>query len=469
MWQWVRSWERRTRPVDAVSAAAAARRWAELPEDVKTPGQLVGRRSTGCEGTHGVFPACDFACKPCYHSRDANRVRVDGAHTVAEVEAQMAFLETVRGPATYAQLIGGEVTLLPPEDHATVLEVMRSHGREPMSMTHGDVDLDYLRRLVLRPDGSRRFLRVSFAAHIDSTMFGRRGAEKPASETELHGHRERFCAMFAELRRAHGVRSYLAHNMTVTPANIDQIPEVVRRSHAQGWRMFSFQPAAYVGNDGRWQDGFRSISDDDVWQAIERGVGRSMPYRALQFGDTRCNRTTWGFYVGDRYVPILDEDDPVELAARDAYLRYLPGNYLAEPLPAVKVVRIVRLIGRHPRLVPVAARYGRRVVRRAGGVRSLRHGVTPVTFVMHSFIDADLVGPAWDLLQRGVRADDPTIAAAQERLQACIYSMGHPETGQVVPACVQHSVLDADENRALAALLPLPTRRHLTAVPQETP
>lgn len=208
--QWVRRWEHRTRPVDERAAAAAARRWAELPEVARTPGQLVGRRSTGCEGTHGVFPSCDFACKPCYHSSDANKVRVDGPHTVAAVEEQMALLVERRGPGAYAQLIGGEVSLLPPNAHAAALEAMRSHGRIPMSMTHGDFDEAYLHQVVLGPDGGRRFRSVSFAAHIDSTMFGRRGVEKPRSEADLHEHRAVFCAMFARLRREHGIKAYLA-------------------------------------------------------------------------------------------------------------------------------------------------------------------------------------------------------------------------------------------------------------------
>ncbi len=75
---WGRRWEQRTRPDDPVFATALARRWAELPEVAKTPGQVLGRFGPGCEGTHGVFPACNLACTPCYHSRDANRVRVDG-------------------------------------------------------------------------------------------------------------------------------------------------------------------------------------------------------------------------------------------------------------------------------------------------------------------------------------------------------------------------------------------------------
>ena len=44
---------------------------------------------------------------------------------------------------------------------------------------------------------------------------------------------------------------------------------------------------------------------------------------------------------------------------------------------------------------------------------------------------------------------------AQERLQACSYHMAHPETGRLVPACAQHAVFDPEENRRLAALLPL--------------
>ncbi len=49
-------------------------------------------------------------------------------------------------------------------------------------------------------------------------MFGRHGAERPASEAELTPFRRRFCEMFARLEAETGVRSYLAHNMTVTPA-----------------------------------------------------------------------------------------------------------------------------------------------------------------------------------------------------------------------------------------------------------
>lgn len=59
----IRDLERSTRPVDPEVAAANGRRWSELPAGVRTPSQMIGRKFTGCEATHGVFLACDFGCE----------------------------------------------------------------------------------------------------------------------------------------------------------------------------------------------------------------------------------------------------------------------------------------------------------------------------------------------------------------------------------------------------------------------
>ena len=156
----LRALERATRPEHPDLAAALERRWAELPAHVRTPNQLLGRRVTGCEGTHGVFPRCNLACTPCYHSRDANRVRTDGGHTLTEVDAQMRLARELRGPGQHAQLIGGEVTLLGAEDHAAALQTMLDHGRKPMSMTHGDFDYEYLEALAWTRGRGGRALRI---------------------------------------------------------------------------------------------------------------------------------------------------------------------------------------------------------------------------------------------------------------------------------------------------------------------
>jgi hypothetical protein len=455
----IRGLARSLRPADPEFAAALARRWAGLPESARTPGQTLGRHAVGCEGTHGVFPKCNLACTPCYHSRDANQVRVDGRHTLAQVEAQMELLREHRGPRAHAQLIGGEVSLLPPDDHAAALAIMRAHGREPMSFTHGDFDYDYLVKLVLGPDGRRRLRRVSFAAHFDSFMFGRRGIRRPPDEASLNPYRERFAAMFTRLRREHKVRCFLAHNMTVTPGNLGQVAGVVAGCRAMGYGMFSFQPAAFVGDERRWHEDYRDVTGDQVWAEIERGVGTRLDYRVFEHGDVRCNRVAYGFWAGDRWYPWLDGGDPRDLAVRDAFFRFFgPVNFTGTPAGAL-AARIALITALHPSVLVLAAGWASRTIRRTGVRRLLAHRVRPVIYVMHQFMDAVDVKPAWELMRRGETSDDPRVRATQERLAACHYAMAHPEDGTLVPACVQHCVLDPQENRDLRVLLPLPKVR----------
>jgi len=443
-----------SRPVHRDTAAALQRRWEELPDEARSPQQLLGRRTAGCEGIHGVFPRCNLACTPCYHAREAQGVRTDGPHTIAELERQMAYLRTTRGTGQHAQLIGGEVTLLGPEDHARALEVMERHGRKPMSMTHGDFDYDYLHDLAIAPDGSRRFRRLRFAGHFDSLMLGRRGVPRPRSEAELDAHRRRFVAMFERLRAQHGVGFDLAHNMTVTPRNLGEVASVVRSCAGMRFGMMSFQPAAYVGNPRRWKEDFRAVTIDDVWAEIERGVGTRLPWAHLQMGDARCNRSAYGILAGGRWTPILDDRDERDLRVRDRFLDAFGGMDF-ERAPAALVAAVARVVARHPAVVPAAAGWTARFVRRSGARRLLTGRPRALTFVVHAFMDAEVVKPAWEGLQRGETTGDPRVRAAQERLQACSYAMAHPDEDRLVPACVQHSVLDPQENLVLRRVLPL--------------
>jgi len=444
------------------------RRWRELPVSARTPGQVLGRHGVGCEGTHGVFPKCNLACTPCYHSRDANQVRVDGPHTLARIEEQMALLERRRGPHGHAQLIGGEVSLLSPDDHAEALAIMRRHGREPMSFTHGDVDYDYLQKLVIGPDGRRRVHRVSFAAHFDMFMFGRRGIARPANEAELDPYRREFADKVRRLRREHGVRSFLAHNMTVSPANLDQVAHVVRAASAAGYRMLSFQPAAFLGDERRWHEDFRATTGDAVWAQIEQGAGTHVDYRVFEHGDVRCNRTAYGFFLGDTWRPLLDGDNPRDLRFRDDFFRYCGDLSFTGSSPVELTGKLLRLFIGHPQALTRTLGWAARTVRRVGVRALLRHRPRPVTLVMHQFMDAAEVAPAWKLMQRGVVSDDPAIRATQERLGACHYAMAHPEDDTLVPACVQHSVLDPVENAALRTLLPIVSARRGDRTPQRS-
>ncbi len=453
----LRRLELATRPVNPEVAAALERLWDELPPHARTANQTMGRHTTACEGTHGVFPKCDFACSPCYHSREANLVRIDGEHTIREVDRQMAYMRKRRGPGQYAQLIGGEVSLLSPDDHARALRVMLEHERKPMSFTHGDFDYEYLRAIAVGENDEPRFDHLSFAGHFDITMVGRRGAKRPAAEHELHEHRGEFCEMFKRLEREYGITHYLAHNMTVTPANVDQIPDVIQQCRHQGWRLFAHQPAAFVGNPSRWTEDFRELTNERVWQAIEEGAGTRLPYKSIQVGDERCNRGVWGVYVGDSYHPLFDDESRGDMRARDAFFDTLGGMDFYAALPVV-LARVIRGVGRRPLSVGPATGWGVRFARRAGLRNLVRQPIHAITFGLHAFMDARDVKPAWDLLQQNVMSDDPRIRTTQERLQACAYAMAHPDDDMLVPACVQHSVLDPLEIASLREELPLVPR-----------
>jgi hypothetical protein len=258
--------------------------------------------------------------------------------------------------------------------------------------------------------------------------------------------------------------------MTVTPSNVGEIAEVVRAVTGMGYGMLSFQPAAYLGDRRRWREDYRAgeASPDAVWAQIERGAGACLDYHVFENGDVRCNRTAYGFYLGGRWYPALDGDDPRDRAVRDAFLRHFAGvGFAATGLPLL-AVKIGRLVARHPGIVALGVGWAGRTLRRVGA-RALLRAVAagswprPVTFVMHQFMDAAQVAPAWELTQRGITSEDPWVREAQDRLAACHYTMAHPgadgEDGTLVPACVQHGVLDPAENTRLRVLLPLPRPR----------
>lgn len=95
-------------------------------------------------------------------------------------------------------------------------------------------------------------------------MFGRRGIPRPPDEEAPNVYHRRFTRVFSRLRQEVGTRSFPAHNKTVTACNVDQIAGVVRACHDAGFGMFSFQPAAFVGDERRQRDG--ELAGDRVWE-----------------------------------------------------------------------------------------------------------------------------------------------------------------------------------------------------------
>lgn len=325
----------------------------------------------------------------CYHSKSANRVPIDGQHTVIEVARQMELLREQRGGVAHAQLIGGEVTLLEPEDHAKALEVMRFFGRIPMSFTHGDFDYDYLRALATYKDGRKRFGRLDFAAHFDKFMRGRQGLLNPAREIELNKYRLKFLQMFQRLRREYGIRSYCAHNMTIQRGNLGEISQVVRDilefEIENNFRMLSFQPASETG--ARQVVGM-SVDSDEVWEEIERGVGTRLPYKLFTMGHTSCNRVCFCARFGSRIVPFFDDECEEDVQFRDLIMKEFGNIVLKQWLLFVKIMRVAVT---RPKLLLATIAWIGRFVRKCEMGRFWRDAfrLRLVTFVVHSFMNAD--------------------------------------------------------------------------------
>lgn len=441
------------KPFDAVNAEILNRHWQNLPVHIKSPAQMLGRWSSGCEGTQGIFPKCNFSCSACYHPGNSNRVPINRDHTLRQLQAQMQVFQSHNtGESATSQLIGGEVSLLGPETHADAIMMMQRYGRVPMSFSHGDFDYDYLSQLIRHGGEKIRFL--SFAGHFDTTMVGRRGLKRPRRESELLPYRRKFCQLFKRLKRETGVSSYLAHNMTVTDHNIKQVSETIRESLLLGFRLFSFQSIAAVGKTETSSE-FTHVGADKLWSAIEQGAGCTLPYQLLQFGDVRCNRLCWCLLIGNKVVPLLIPDSAIDLRLRDTLL-HLSAQGL-RPLTAKSPLQILllifRVLLRAPATLPVFLLWLVSLMRRCGFKNLLRHRVRRITFVMHRFMAANDVKKAVALSTQSQIATDPHIRAVQERLAACSYKMAHPDSGKLVPACVQHVIYDEVTNRQSIAEL----------------
>jgi len=161
--------------------------------------------------------------------------------------------------------------------------------------------------------------------------------------------------------------------------------------------------------------------------------------------------------AGGRWFPLLDDRDPRDLRTRDRFLAAFGGMDFDRPGLA-RALALLRVTARHPGVVSQAAGWALRFARRVGVTRLLTGRPRTLTFVVHAFMDASVVRPAWEAMERAEVAADPEVRAAQERLQACSYAMAHPEQRRTVPACVQHSILDPAENLDLLELLPMPSR-----------
>jgi MoaA/NifB/PqqE/SkfB family radical SAM enzyme len=236
-------------------------RWNTLDPRWRTTGQGFGQQATGCGATVGVQPRCDFACTSCYLSVDANQVR---PLTLEQTCRQLDQLRAWLGPKGNAQIIDGEVTLLPVDDLVAIVRYARCIGLIPMVMTHGD---SFRRHSGLLERLMTEAGLTEVSIHVDTTQRGRVGYKNPRREHDLQPLRDEFAGMIRAARSNTGLRLRAATTLTITRKNLADVPHVVdwciRNRDAFG--MLSLQPAAQVG---RTEQDLGEVTVDELWAHI---------------------------------------------------------------------------------------------------------------------------------------------------------------------------------------------------------
>ena len=242
--------------------------------------------------------------------------------------------------------------------------------------------------------------------------------------------------------------------MTVTPANVGR----GRRGGAARWGGWASgccrsSPPRYVGDDRRWREEYRGRRREPG-----RGVGRRSSAAPAPGWTTGCSRTATCAATAPRTASTSGDagcrsstrtTPATSRSARRSSGPCAESAFGGTP-PALLVVKLLRLVAAQPRVLVDRARLGG--AQRPAGSGSRRCCVrasAPVTFVMHQFMDAADVAPAWELMQRGQSAATTRGCARPRSGWPPATTRWAPETGTLVPACVQHGVLDPGENAAL--------------------
>lgn len=424
-----RVWDAFVRPERPEERNAVRRVWDDLPPEVQTEDQLLGRHSAGCAATYGTMEACNFYCTACYLADEAN-------HTpplpFAEVKAQLDQIRDYLGPGGSTQITAGEVTLLPCDELIRILQYCRQIELTPMVMTNGQVFLqqpDYLHRLILEGGLDR------VGIHVDITQKGRLGLRKNDTEVDIHWIRDAMANLVRRARKITGRTLHAAHTFTVTERNFDDVPSVMAwmAKNVDAFRMVSFQPTADVGRTRAAQQTGRRPA---LWAQIQKGLGHAINPQPLKFGHPDCNSVSLSFVARFRNADGVDEVHLMDVVRAgetgdEAFLRdllhrgfagFTPGT---EPGPVV-LARVLGRIRKNPHyLVDIPAYCARRIYADRPWIRRLVAAaaagrpffIKPLSVVVHDFMSADELQT-----ERG-----------QVRLKACSFRV--PIDGRMVSMC----------------------------------
>jgi hypothetical protein len=259
------------------------------------------------------------------------------------------------------------------------------------------------------------------------TQRGRKGQNGHASEESLNQVRSQMAEMLRRCRQRTGRRLKAATTLTVNRRSLGQIGAVLNwfRQNLDSFRMISFQPQAEVGRTLQGQ----GVTADQVWDALEAGLGRKLnPYPVL-FGHPSCTRMAllMAFETPDRQILIeaVRRGNTIDRQFMDRFLESFRAVVVNERGIPELAAKILGVLLRHPfwlwRLPAYAIR--RSWQERAAipeVLNALLRGrlrIRPFALVVHSFMSRNEVHTP----------------EGQQRLRACAFKL--PVNDRMVSMC----------------------------------
>ncbi len=422
-------------PISLENKNLLQKRWQTLPEDLKTPKQVVGQHWVQCGFITGPS-YCSFGCTHCYLPKDANHQQHPSIDEIKEqLDANRRFL----GNGGHIQITGGDVVdaYTRTNQFNDLVEIVRYSnkiGLIPMLMTHGQSLLekpDRLHRLVV--EGGLR--KISF--HIDMTQAGRAGypIKQLKRESDLNPLRNLFTELILTTRKQTGKRLVGAQTVTVTARNIDSIGDILAwqmstRKNLSAFSTISFQPEADVG---RTRFSQQPVSPDRVWDKIQTATGKNLIRDALHFGHPDCSSISM-LVVDSKRNRVIDVMQPSKAMQGfwHSLLQHFGGIGGRGTSTLSALLQKIIVLVKHPKIIYRLLSYVFSILKREPDrfnlFKSAVQGhVGAFKIVMHNFIDA-----------KKLENPDPV---TQAKLDACSFRGAIKVNGdwQAVPMCLTNA------------------------------
>ena len=403
-------------PVSVGKRQLLAAKWGQLPPDLQTDNQILGKHWIGCGYTMG--PAyCSFGCTHCYLPKSSNRVPLVSLELMKE---QIVAQRKLLGAGGNLQITGGDVVEAywrqgKSEELIEILKFATDNELIPMLMTHGQILLenpDYFADLVSK--GGLRKVSI----HIDTTMAGRPGfpIRSLFCEDQLNPLRDEFVELVLEIRRRTGKLVVAAQTVTVTESNIHSVGDILiwlmsEMKNMDVCRTIIFQPEARVG---RTRSSKYPVTPEQVWQQISQSTGQALSRDHLLVGHPDCSSiATLLVRVRDRKVLYLSSQFPSGRNFWSALLKTFGGLGASSTASVQSLIQKSAALAMHPAMIPITIRYIRDLYRKglltkdfAWSVLSAR--VRGFNIVMHNFMSDE-------------ELDQPRAMVVQQRLDACAF------------------------------------------------